>query len=623
MSLISPLNLLFAGLLGAIVLLYMLRLKRRERVVPSNLLWQSAIRDLQANAPWQRLRSSLLMWLQLAFLALAVFALARPAIKIFSAGGQTVAIVLDGSASMGATDVAPSRFDDARSRAAKLVNGLSSGDAGTVLLAGARTRVLAPLTAEKNTLKNAVSRADNGDTTSDLREAIVLAASLLRDKKNPQIYVFSDGATSTLQDLDVGKVGLQFVKIGSGSDNLAITALDARRGYGGSDSTAAQVFATVSNYGDAPRKIDLELSRDGNLLTVRPMTIPAAQTKNGARVPGQASELFDDLRFDSGLFGAKFEAKDSLAADNVAWANLDPPRPISVLFAGDNLFLERALNLDPSVKLFVGAPPPGRAFDVVVCDGNVPPNLPDTNQFIFNAFTPLAPVEKIGVAQQPSVADYDRGNPVTRFAPWNDLRFVQSLAVKVKPWGKAVVEAERTPLVVVGEKSGKRVVWVGFDLRDSQDFPLRVAFPIFIVNSLRWLTAPRGLDAQNEGAPLRTGGAVPLYAPAKASEIAITGPDNFKTTIPHRSDGATVLFDGASKVGQYLASSGNWKQGFAVSLLDKSESDITPRDALKIGEQKTVAAENSARANKELWGYIILAALALLGLEWWVFHRGV
>ena len=619
MSLISPLNLLFAGLLGAIVLLYMLRLKRRERVVPSNLLWQSAIRDLQANTPWQKLRSSLLMWLQLAFLALAVFALARPAIKVLAAGGQTVAIIIDGSASMGATDVAPSRFDDARSRAGKLINGMASSDSGTVLLAGARTRVLAPLTAEKNALKRAVDGAQETDTSSDLRESIVLAASLLKDKKNAQIYVFSDGAAPALQDLDVGKVGLQFVKIGQSSDNLAITAMDARRDYGGSGN--AQVFASVSNYGDAAKNINLELSRDGNLLTVRPMKVPAAIVKNGARVPGQASELFDDLKFDSGLFSAKFDAKDALASDNTAWANLDAPRQLTVLLVGDNPFLEKALNLDPNVKVFVGAPPPGRDFDVVVCNGSVPTNLPDTNQLLFNVITPLAPVEKIGIAEQPGVADYDRQNPVTRYAPWNDIRFVQSQAVKLKPWGQAVVEAERTPLVVAGEKDGKRVVWCGFDLSDT-DLPLRVAFPIFITNSLRWLTAPRGLDSNNEGATLRTGGAVPLFAPEKVKTIDITGPQNFKTSVPNRGDGAPVLFDGATLAGQYTASGAGWKQNFAVSLLDKSESDIAPRDALKIGEGKQVAAENSARANKELWGYIIAAALALLGLEWWVFHRG-
>ena len=619
MSLISPLNLLFAGLLGAIVLLYMLRLKRRERVVPSNLLWQSAIRDLQANTPWQKLRSSLLMWLQLAFLALAVFALARPAIKVFAAGGQTVAIIIDGSASMGATDVSPTRFDNARSRADKLINTLASSDSGTVLLAGARTRVLAPLTAEKNSLKRAIDNAAQTDTSSDLRESIVLAASLLKDKKNPQIYVFSDGAAPALQDLDVGKVGLQFVKIGNSGDNLAITAMDARRDYGGSNN--AQVFATVSNFGDAPKNINLELARDGNLLTVRPMKIPAATTKDGVRTPGTASELFDNLNFDSGLFSAKFDAQDALPSDNMAWANLDAPRQLSVLLTSDNLFLQRALNLDPNVKVFVGAPPAGQTFDVVVCDGNVPPNLPDANQLLFNVITPLAPVEKTGIAEQPSVADYDRQNPVTRYAPWNDIKFVQSQAVKLKPWGQAVVEAERTPLVVAGEKGGKRVVWCGFDLRDT-DLPLRVAFPIFITNSLRWLTAPRGLDSANEGATLRTGGAVPLFAPDSVKTIDITGPSGFKTSVPNRGDGAPVLFDGASRVGQYAATGGDWKQDFAVSLLDKRESDITPRDALKIGDTKQVSAENNARANKELWGYIIVAALALLGLEWWVFHRG-
>ncbi len=33
--------------------------------------------------------------------------------------------------------------------------------------------------------------------------------------------------------------------------------------------------------------------------------------------------------------------------------------------------------------------------------------------------------------------------------------------------------------------------------------------------------------------------------------------------------------------------------------------------------------ESGARANRELWGYLALAALGLLGLEWWVYHRGV
>src|SRR4028119_1911189 len=137
MNFLSPQNSVFALLLGAILLLYILRMKRRERTISSTMLWQTALRDLQANAPWQKLRSSLLMWLQLAFVALAVLALVRPAIKVLASGGQTVAIVLDSSASMQASDASPSRFERARGEANRLISALSSGDSGTKLAAAA------------------------------------------------------------------------------------------------------------------------------------------------------------------------------------------------------------------------------------------------------------------------------------------------------------------------------------------------------------------------------------------------------------------------------------------------------------------------------------------------------
>ncbi len=635
MSFISPLNFLFAGLLGAIVLLYMLRLKRKERVVPSNMLWQSAIRDLQANAPWQKLRSSLLMWLQLAFVALAVLALVRPAIRVLSRGGQSVAIVLDASASMGATDVPGGRFEAAKAQATTLINALSSDDSATILWAGPQTRVLAPLSGDKGALKRALAGAQNADTSSDLRGAITLAASLLKDKKGSQIYVVSDGASAPIQDLDVRDIGLQFVRVGSSSDNLAITALDARRGYGGAN---AQVFATVSNYSDQARNLSLELSRGDDLIEVRPITVPpATKTVDGARAPGTHAELFDDLRFSEGLFTAKLSGdgfKDALACDNVAFARLDAPRIVNVWLAADNVFLEKALNLDTNTRVFVGADGGGRDFDVVVCDGQAPKNLGSANQLIFNTTTALTPVQVTGVAPQPAVVDFDRKSPVARYAPWNDIKFAQSIAVKVKDWGQPVVEAEQTPLIVTGEKNGQRVVWCGFDLRDT-DLPLRVAFPIFVTNAIRWLSAPRGTDVAGEGAPLRTGTAIPLLAPPALQSVSVAMPGGEKTEVAREtssasgtsgtstSDDGTIIFDRAQKVGVYEASGGNWSQTFAVSLLDKAESDIAPRDALQIADKKPIVAENRARTNRELWGYFVLLGLGLLGVEWWVFHRGV
>jgi hypothetical protein len=626
MNLIAPQNFLFAGLLGFIVLLYMLRLKRKERVVPSTLLWQTALRDLQANAPWQKLRSNLLMWLQLSFLMLAILALVRPAIKVFASGGQTVAIVLDASGSMAATDEAPSRFGRAQAEAQRLVNALSSGDGATIIAAGARPQVLSPLTTDKNALKRALNRAQVQDTGTNLREAITLAASLLRNKSNAQIYVLSDGGVAPITDLALGKIGVEFVRVGKRNDNVAITAMDVRRGYAAGANP--QIFVTLTNFSTQARTLNLELSHNNELAAVRPVTVPAAQ----GNTPGQQSQLFDDLRWTSGLFGVSFDEKDDLATDNAAWAQLAPAQQMKVLLlSSGNLFLEKALNLDPNVQLtrattgdFQKATS-GSQYDVIVCDGIAPDNLPAANLLMFNVINDAAPVTRSGIAPSPSVADWDRKHPVTGSAPWNDVRFARSLAVKIKPWGQALVEAERTPLIVGGERktdaaTTQRVVWCGFDLRDS-DLPLRVAFPIFITSSLRWLASPNASSA-TENTARRAGETVTLPVPAGVREVTVQAPDKSTSRLP--VDNAQIIYDEAGRAGIYLAQGGNnWKQPFAVSLLNRTESNLQPRDSIQIGSDKPLRAESRARANRELWGYLALAALLLLSLEWWVYHRGV
>lgn len=616
MNFISPSNFAFAGLIGFIVLLYVLRLKRKEKVVASTLLWESALRDLQANAPWQKLRSSLLMWLQIAFLAIAAFALARPSIKVFSTGGQTVAIILDSSASMKATDISPSRFEKARSEALRLVNNLSAGDGAMLIGASQQTKLLSPLTTDKKTLQRAISGAVAEDTVCNLREAVLLASSLLRNKRNAQIYVLSDGAVAPLDDLSLDKIGMQFVRIGSGNNNVAITAMDVRRDY--AEGTPYQIFATVHNYSNQSKTVNLELSHNGELVVVRPLTIPAG---------GQQSQLFES-KFTQGLFSVGFQEKDDLATDNIAYAAIEAPQAIKVLLiSSGNLFLEKALNVDPQVQLFrttaseYATTRPQGPYDVVVCDSEAPTSLPATSQLLFNASTSLAPITVgKGFAASPSVVDWDRRHPVTRFAPWNDIRFSQSQFVTVKPWGKELVEAERTPLVVAGEQGGKRVIWCGFDLGNT-DLPLRVTFPIFINNALHWLAAPRGSATASQSTPRRAGETIALDIPAGTKQVAISAPDKSTRRVPTAS--SPLLYDSTRQVGVYTAAAGDWKRTFAVNLLNAGESDLKPKDSLKVQDGEAIGGESRARANRELWSYVVLVGLLLLGVEWWVFHRGV
>src|SRR3989441_8628620 len=120
LHLLNPWAALIAAAIAvpALLVLYFLKLRRREMPVSSTLLWRKAIQDLQVNAPFQRLRRNLLLLLQLILLALLLLALSRPVSNYTPGPGKTTVILIDRSASMSAKDVdGHSRLDEAKRRA--------------------------------------------------------------------------------------------------------------------------------------------------------------------------------------------------------------------------------------------------------------------------------------------------------------------------------------------------------------------------------------------------------------------------------------------------------------------------------------------------------------------------
>src|SRR6516165_2360797 len=122
-----------AGVPVGIIALYFLKLRRRPVRVPSTLLWQRSLEDLHVNSLFQRLRRNLLLFLQLLAVALAMLALAGPRTKGSGAQGQRYVLLIDNSASMSSTDVAPSRLGQAKEAAKKIVRDMGSDDLAMVI----------------------------------------------------------------------------------------------------------------------------------------------------------------------------------------------------------------------------------------------------------------------------------------------------------------------------------------------------------------------------------------------------------------------------------------------------------------------------------------------------------
>src|SRR5437764_12855361 len=125
MNLLVPAALAFGIIIPIILLLYFMRPKRQERVVGSTLLWQLALQDMQASRPWQRLRITPLVLLQLLAAIVIVLILARPALLLGSPISGDTIIILQASASMQATDVGSNRFEETKSQFSDLLASLA------------------------------------------------------------------------------------------------------------------------------------------------------------------------------------------------------------------------------------------------------------------------------------------------------------------------------------------------------------------------------------------------------------------------------------------------------------------------------------------------------------------
>ena len=199
MGLILPTALGLIALAIPIIIFYMLRLRRQPAQISSLLLWQRVLQDHVANAPWQRMRRNLLLLLQLLILALLVLALARPFRTVEAKVQGNVILLLDASASMQATDVAPNRLEAAKAEALNIVRTLRPDDTVSLIVVEAvpRPLMVAEGTPDRSALEEAIHNVQPTNTLANWETAIALAAASAVSQANSTVVILSDGAIPT------------------------------------------------------------------------------------------------------------------------------------------------------------------------------------------------------------------------------------------------------------------------------------------------------------------------------------------------------------------------------------------------------------------------------------------
>jgi hypothetical protein len=660
MSLLNTLGLLEWIVLGVLpallVALYFLKLRRRPLAVPSTYLWTRTLEDLHVNSLWQRLRQSLLLYLQLLLLAVLSLAVLRPGCQGTELAGERFIFLLDHSASMSATDVTKgTRLDEAKSRIIQTIDRMKPGDAAMLITFSNRAQVAQSYTQNKSLLKQKVEAVEQTQRSTDLTEALTAASGLanpgrtsteetdiqVADSLPAKLLVYSDGGVKAIPDFSLGNLTPEYFPIGGleAPQNVGFTA------FALSDESGAeqqmQLFAQLRNSLDAERTVNVNLYVEEQLFD--------AQAEIRLK-PGQAQGVsFDLTALASSIrtpqrLKLQIEEPDAFQQDNVVFGILNPPRPAKLLVIGPgNDYLKVALQTEAIIRQaevrfetrsFLDSPQYETDaalgnYDLIIYDDCAPPKLPECNT-VFWGRSPPGEAWKFGERKFPTVvANFEQGHPLMNSLQLLKISIVESAPQEPPPGATVLLESTDGPLIVLAPRASYQDLVISFPLAELQEggefsintnWPSQLSFPLFIQNVVRYLSGGARYFTTEVSAP---GSLVRLRAPPTVEQLKVTTPTAQNETLQRGSD-QSFSFSGTEQTGWYdvrAAGAVELELPFAVNLLDSRESDLTVREKLEIGHEEVTGQRTLEPARTEFWRWLVVLALAVLLVEWLVYNR--
>jgi Ca-activated chloride channel family protein len=599
----------FLGLtLPAIVALYFLRIRRPTRVVPALHLWPDQVRDRQANVPWQRLRFSWLLLLQLLAAAVLVAAALQPVLSAGASLARHSVVLLDVSASMQARDVQPTRLDEAKNEIGAIIDQLGPQDRMTLVAVGPTPRVVASVVGDRDALHRALGDLGPSNGAADLSAALTLAAGLVTPGDDARAYLFSDGIVGPIRTDSSSSLPfpVEYHRIGVSGENVGLTSLVVR-----TDAQSRAAFLHLQNFGQQARSFSLDWRADGKLVDVRQLTLAA----------GQAQDLVLPVPSDATVVSAHIDGGDVFALDDTVTAVARTPSTFRVLLVTPgNVFLQQAIALRADVQLDVVAPADYKSsapYAMSIFDRFSPPTLPNGPFIMIDppAGSPLAGGPAIGVGR---VRATDAGDPLLTNVDLNDVHIARSQDLRSDTFGRTLITSLQTPLVLVRDEPFRQALF-GFDLHES-DLPLRIAFPILVQNLSEWILPPSvPSHSFHPDEP------VTIVPETGATSVTVVRPDGSRHAL---AGGAVATFGDTNLVGLYtveqVVSGRTDRSWFTVNLFSEQISQLKPADRLTLPPiNSTIAAGSVHHGQLEIWLWIALGALGLVVLEWLAFHRGL
>jgi Ca-activated chloride channel homolog len=426
----------------------------RTHTVSNLFLWLGDSTLASAAGVPDRPRPPWLVWLQaliLVALALAAAGPRRPSTQ------RDAALVIDVSRSMGARETGGTRLDLARAAARTWLHQRPPRSSVAIVAAGQHARTVGDFRAADPAADAALAALVTEPAPADFVGAITAA----RAATSGPVAVVSD-AVPTASHVDAA---VEWLRVGGSLNNVGIVSV--RPG------SAGRALVEVANFGATPQAVSLSLDRDQQELWRQSFTIASGGSRAfSAPMPAGTRRVIARLHVDE-------PAGDALASDDELTSDVSPLAPVRVLLVtSGNRYIEQALRALPDIALDIreSLPSPLPTATLVVCDGcSTAPPRPSL----------WLPRASTSPSDESSIAVMRADHALLRGVDLSDIRVAPTSA---RTGAMTVLaSAAGRPLIAADETSAGRQAVLNVDLQHSS-LPLTVAFPIFISNTVAWLS---------------------------------------------------------------------------------------------------------------------------------------
>jgi len=624
MSFHNPGAWLWICLAVPIAIFYLWHFTCRRHEVATYSLWQRAIARRPA---WFVMRFWLSLLAQVFILLLIVAALAEPYWKAVFDTRRNIALVVDVSASMSATDGQSSRFEAMRKEAKRLVGEMRRGERMMLVSVGSLIRTECRLTDDQKALLDAIESLKPTDGSTRMRQAVELAQSVLEGQSNSRIIVLADGTFSGVVELARDEKNVQMVFFGEHGTNVAIARLAAHPLP--IEPGQYQVFVEVANYSADDMDCPLVVSVEGSDPQTVDLHVPAGASVQEV-VPYPVAE--------SGLISARLQiedGKDDLASDNEAHVFVQSrQRPVIRLVTGASQAenagiaaqqteaavdqIRSILQSNPQIDVLdVDDTSPTPSGAITVWYGQVPDQLPAGPVMVFEpkgSCDLWDEAEDSISGQSAAVKTASLDSPLLSGVDFTGVVVEEAARLQFKAEAQTIVaSASGDSLYSAIERPAGRVVVLHVKLApENSDLTLRTDFPVLIANAVRWLTPAW----ESHRASATTDEVIAL---AESDSKQSLKSDDAEVEIVAGQSIALLDRAGVWDLPKQGENQGNGQSVLPSNLTNSSESDLRIREGAESDKLTPVEPINDG----PLWMLLVGVAVVLLFVEWCLYHRKV